>query len=81
MAKSIKHDLDEQTPAAIQEETSTSKRSKKGDKPRDKVKTIFEGMDELNPWGATLSESALSVVDEWTDTGSYALNSIISGSC
>lgn len=81
MAKTIKHDLDEQTPAAIQEETSTSKRSKKGDKPRDKAKTIFEGMDELNPWGATLSESALSVVDEWTDTGSYALNSIISGSC
>jgi RecA/RadA recombinase len=46
-----------------------------------KVKSIFDGMDELNPWGSTLSESALSIVDEWIDTGSYALNAIVSGSC
>ncbi len=46
-----------------------------------KVKSIFEGMEELNPWGSTLSESALSIVDDWIDTGSYALNAIVSGSC
>lgn len=52
---------------------------KKESKP--KITSVFEGLDDLNPYGALLSESALSIVDSWTDTGSYALNAIISGSC
>ncbi|MDD4110003.1 MAG: hypothetical protein PHS54_00455 [Clostridia bacterium] len=70
------------------DEESTNEPSKKGkgkgkgaEKTHQKAKALFEGMEELNPWGATLSESALSIVDEWTDTGSYALNAIVSGSC
>jgi RecA/RadA recombinase len=51
----------------------------KKDKP--KIKSVFEGLDELNPYGSLLSESALSIVDDWIDTGSYALNAIVSGSC
>lgn len=43
--------------------------------------SIFKELDEINPDGALLSESALSVVDDWVDTGSLALNAIISGSC
>ena len=46
-----------------------------------KIKDVFDGLDALNPWGAMLSESALSIVDDWIDTGSYALNAICSGSC
>ena len=46
-----------------------------------KVTSLFDGLKELNPYGCLLSESALSIVDEWTDTGSYALNAIVSGSC
>jgi RecA/RadA recombinase len=42
---------------------------------------IFAELDKINPDGAILSESALSVVENWIDTGSYALNAIISGSC
>lgn len=56
-----------------------SKEEEKEAKP--KITSAFEGLDKLNPWGALLSESALSIVDEWTDTGSYALNAIVSGSC
>lgn len=43
--------------------------------------SIFKELDEINPDGALLSESALSIVDDWIDTGSYALNAIVSGSC
>lgn len=43
--------------------------------------SVFKELDEINPDGALLSESALSVVNDWIDTGSYALNAIISGSC
>jgi len=46
-----------------------------------KATSAFDGLDKLNPYGALLSESALSIVDEWTDTGSCALNAIVSGSC
>ena len=42
---------------------------------------MFKELDALNPHGAVLSESTLSTVDEWIDTGSYALNAILSGSC
>lgn len=41
---------------------------------------IFTDIDKINPDGAILSENALSVVDSWIDTGSYALNAICSGS-
>jgi RecA/RadA recombinase len=45
------------------------------------MKNMFKELDNLNPDGALLSESALSQVDDWIDTGSYALNAILSGSC
>ena len=42
---------------------------------------VFKDLDAMNPDGGLLSESALSIVDDWIDTGSYALNAICSGSC
>ena len=42
--------------------------------------SIFEDVDKMNPDGAVLSEHSLSLVDEWIDTGSMALNAICSGS-
>ncbi len=50
-------------------------------KKRSEVSNIFKDLDDINPDGSILSESSLSIVDEWTDTGSYALNAILSGSC
>jgi RecA/RadA recombinase len=44
------------------------------------ITDIFKGVDELNPDSAWLDENALSVVDEWIDTGCYALNAVCSGS-
>ena len=41
---------------------------------------VFEDVDKLNEDGAILSEHSLSLVDEWIDTGSMALNAICSGS-
>lgn len=41
---------------------------------------IFADVDIMNPDGALLSEHTLSLVDDWIDTGSLALNAIISGS-
>lgn len=77
-----KKNIEEDTNTEELEAEEGGKSSKKNkDKVRQKAKSIFEGMEELNPWGATLSESALSIVDDWTDTGSYALNAIVSGSC
>ena len=58
-----------------------AKKDKEEKAEKKKALSVFEGMEELNPHGALLSESALSIVDEWTDTGSYALNAIVSGSC
>lgn len=40
----------------------------------------FKILDDLNPEAAFLSENSLSNVKEWIDTGSLALNAIISGS-
>lgn len=40
----------------------------------------FKAIDSLNPNAAFLNENSLSNVKEWIDTGSYALNAIISGS-
>jgi RecA/RadA recombinase len=44
------------------------------------LKEIFKSVDDLNPDAAVLDAATLSTADEWIDTGSYALNAIISGS-
>lgn len=41
---------------------------------------VFDKLDKLNPEAKFLSDSALSTVTEWHDTGCMVLNSIISGS-
>jgi len=40
----------------------------------------FKAIKALNPDSNDLTDNALSTVDEWIDTGSYALNAIVSGS-
>ena len=45
------------------------------------VKSALDSIDESNPYATFLDKSTLSRVDSWIDTGSYALNAIISGSC
>jgi RecA/RadA recombinase len=42
---------------------------------------IFSSLDKLNSEATFLKENALSKVDEWFDTGCYALNAILGGSC
>lgn len=45
------------------------------------LKDIFDAVDALNPDASLLSEeNSLSIVSDWIDTGSYALNAIFSGS-
>lgn len=44
------------------------------------VSEVFKCLDKLNPLAAFLDQDSLSTVTEWIDTGSYALNAIISGS-
>jgi len=45
------------------------------------LKDIFEAVDALNTDASLLSEeNSLSIVNDWIDTGSYALNAIFSGS-
>lgn len=45
------------------------------------IKDIFDAVDSLNPNSTLLSEeNSLSIVSDWIDTGSYALNAIFSGS-
>ena len=44
------------------------------------LKDIFKSVDDLNPDAAVLDAATLSTADDWIDTGSYALNAIISGS-
>lgn len=46
----------------------------------DELSEVFSELDKLNPDGALLSENSLSIVDDWIDTGCYALNAICSGS-
>jgi len=53
--------------------------TKKNDIP-DGLKDAFKALDKLNEDSALLSENSLSVVNEYIDTGSMALNAIISGS-
>lgn len=45
-----------------------------------KYRKLMDMIDDINPYSTYLSDSTLSVVDEWIDTGSLALNAIISGS-
>ena len=45
-----------------------------------KALEAFKALDKLNPEATILSETSLSNVDEWFDTGCMVLNSIISGS-
>jgi RecA/RadA recombinase len=42
---------------------------------------IFASLDSLNSEASFLNENALSKVDTWYDTGCYALNAILGGSC
>lgn len=44
------------------------------------VLKVFDKLEKLNPEAKFLSESALSTVNSWVDTGCMVLNSIISGS-
>lgn len=44
------------------------------------VLKVFDKLDKLNPEAKFLSDSALSTVTEWHDTGCMVLNSIVSGS-
>jgi len=44
------------------------------------LSAVFKRLEKLNPDATTLSDSALSTVDEYIDTGCMVLNSIISGS-
>jgi recombination protein RecA len=44
------------------------------------IDDAFKVLDDLNPSAAFLDENSLSTVKEWIDTGSMALNAIISGS-
>lgn len=44
------------------------------------VSDIFNALDKMNPDASMLSDNALSIVDDWIDTGSLALNAICSGS-
>jgi recombination protein RecA len=44
------------------------------------IKDAFKILDDLNPEASYLNENTLSTVKEWIDTGSMALNTIISGS-
>lgn len=47
----------------------------------DSIRDIFDAVDKLNPSASLLSEeNSLSIVGDWIDTGSYALNAIFSGS-
>jgi recombination protein RecA len=44
------------------------------------IQDAFKILDKLNSNAAFLDNNSLSTVNEWIDTGSYALNAIISGS-
>ena len=44
------------------------------------LKEIFGALDKMNPDAEMLSENTLSIVSDWLDTGSMALNAICSGS-
>jgi RecA/RadA recombinase len=45
------------------------------------IDNIFKKLDSMNAEASFLDENALSNVDTWYDTGCYALNAILGGSC
>ena len=45
------------------------------------IDSIFKKLDAMNSEATMLDENALSNVDTWYDTGCYALNAILGGSC
>jgi RecA/RadA recombinase len=47
---------------------------------RGSIQDAFKILEDLNPEAAYLDENSLSTVKDWIDTGSMALNAIISGS-
>ncbi len=47
---------------------------------KEDYKELFDDLKKLNPDSVTLSESPLSIVDNWIDTGCFSLNAIMSGS-
>jgi len=44
------------------------------------LKNIFGDVDKMNPDGSTMDDNCISTPSDWIDTGSKALNAIISGS-
>ena len=48
---------------------------------KSKYDDVLNAVDKMNPDAQILSKSPLSLVNSWIDTGNYALNAIISGSC
>jgi RecA/RadA recombinase len=44
------------------------------------IEDAFKILDDLNPEASFLNENTLSTVKEWVNSGSYALNAIVSGS-
>ena len=44
------------------------------------IEDAFKVLDDLNPEAVFLNENTLSTVKDWIDTGSMALNAVISGS-
>ena len=44
------------------------------------LKDIFGDIDKMNPDGVMLEDASISTPSDWIDTGSKALNAIISGS-
>lgn len=44
------------------------------------IMAALDSINEINPYATYLNKNTLSTVNEWIDTGSYVLNSIISGS-
>lgn len=44
------------------------------------IKSVFSALDKINPDASTLADNTLSIVKDWIDTGSHALNAICSGS-
>jgi len=57
-----------------------AKKTEKKPKIDKNMADAFSVIEKLNKDSATLSEGALSTVTEYIDTGSYALNAIVSGS-
>lgn len=45
------------------------------------IDNIFKKLDSMNSEATMLDQNALSNVDVWYDTGCYALNAILGGSC